>query len=282
MNEPKTIIDDNTDPGVNRVPSTTEKGPVYTPITLPKYHWVKDKPDPRDHLYEMTGVTQPARVDLRNYDSPIGDQGNLGSCTGNAVAGAIELMDRKNLNKATEVSRLFIYYYERFLEGTVNYDSGAYIRDGIKACYTYGACLENLWPYDITKYRTKPNNTAIADAARRKVTSYTRIADHAGCLDSLANGYPVVIGFTVYSSFESGNWWSTTGIMPYPNTATESVLGGHAVLLVGYDKSVNRYIVRNSWGTGWGDRGYFYMPFQVIQNSSMSSDFWNIKIALDP
>ena len=190
------------------------------------------------------------------------------------------MIDRKN-NKQLRVSRLFIYYYERVYEGTVNYDAGAYIRDGIKVTYSYGAPLEKYWPYNISAFKTKPVTSAITDAAKRKVTLYQRALDHNACIDALSNGYPVVIGFTVYSSFESATV-ARTGIMPYPNVNKEQLLGGHAVLLVGYDKVSNVYIARNSWGTSWGKGGYFYMPYQVIQNSSMSSDFWAIELANDP
>lgn len=277
------VIDITQDPGLHRNPVRSAVNITKPPISIPKYHWVPDIPDSRDYLYTPLGTTQPNTVDLRPYCSPIEDQGNLGSCTGNATAGAIELLD-KRAGKQRDVSRLFIYYYERLLEGTVNYDSGAYIRDGIRATYNYGAPLESLWPYDISKFRNRPSNQAIADGANRKVTLYQRIADHAGCLDALSSGFPVIIGFTVYASFETGTWWtrSGTGLMPYPNTTREQVLGGHAVLLVGYDKARQVYIVRNSWGTGWGQAGYFYMPFQVIQNTGMSSDFWVIKSVSNP
>jgi hypothetical protein len=247
-----------------------------------KYHWVKDKVDNRDKLYSLTGLGTAINViDLRQYCTAIEDQGNLGSCTGNAIAGAIELLNKRN-NKTRDISRLFIYYYERVYEGTVGYDSGAYIRDGIKVTYTYGASLESLWPYYINSYRTKPSATALKDAAKRKVTLYQRAIDFNACIDALSNGYPVIIGFTVYDSFESGNWYYTTGIMPYPNTRTESVLGGHAVLLVGFNKNTQQFIARNSWGTNWGLNGYFYMPFSVIQDTSMSSDFWVIKSVNNP
>lgn len=278
--DPQTIIDIEQDPGLHRRPIETKIVKAKSFFSIPKYHWVRDKPDSRDYKYTLTRVSQPNIVDLRSYCSPIEDQGNLGSCTGQAIAGAIELLNKRS-GKALDVSRLFIYYYERLLEGTVNYDNGAYIRDGIKACYTYGAPLESLWPYIITKFRSQPSSAAIIDALKRKVTLYQRIADHAGCLDSIANGYPVVIGFTVYSSFESSTV-VRTGVMPYPNTVKERILGGHAVLLVGYDKTRQVYIARNSWGTSWGDRGYFYMPFQVIQNPYMSSDFWTIKTVVNP
>jgi len=278
--DPRTIIDIEQDPGLHRRPIVQTITRIRPPFDIPKYHWKRDKPDHRDYIYSLTAITQPNSVDLRPYCSAIEDQGNLGSCTGQSIAGAIELLN-KRANKQRDVSRLFIYYYERLIEGTVNYDSGAYIRDGIKATYTYGAPLENLWPYDISKFKNKPSQPAISDGAKRKVTLYERITDHNGCLDALANGYPVVIGFNVYSSFES-NTVTRTGIMPYPNTRREQMLGGHAVLLVGYDKTRQVYIARNSWGTNWGDRGYFYMPFQVIQDTSMSNDFWIIKSVNNP
>ena len=272
-------IDVTQDPQLNKQYNPNYKEPVRTEpklFKIPRYNWVPDKIDSRDYKYQIVSTTAVNRVDLRPYCSTIENQGQLGSCTGNAVAGAIEYLDKKN-NKPTDVSRLYIYYYERLLEGTVNYDSGAYIRDGIKATYTYGAPLESLWPYNISKYKIKPSDVAIADAAKRKVTLYERVLNFDGCINALTNGFPVIVGFYVYSSFESGNWWYTTGNMPYPNVAKETLLGGHAVLLVGYDKTNNCFIARNSWGTNWGDKGYFYMPFQVIQNTNMSSDFWIIK-----
>ena len=259
-------------------------GPGPLPPTLPKYHWRADPPDTRDHIYQPPlGVTLPASVDLRPYASPIDDQGQLGSCTGNAIAGAIDLIDKKTQNKILRVSRLFIYYQERLLEGSINYDAGAYIRDGIKACYTYGAPQESLWPYTISKFAVKPSTASYADALNRKVTGYQRCVDFNSVKAAVAAGNPVIVGFTVYASFE-GALNNTTGMMPYPNVATEQVLGGHAVCIVGYNDNLNggRFICRNSWGTGWGDRGYFYMPYQVIKNTSMSSDFWTISAVHNP
>lgn len=249
-------------------------------VQRPRYHWLRDRPDARDYRYAITNRVQPNTVDLRAFCSTIEDQGPLGSCTGNAIAGAIELLNKRN-NKATDISRLFIYYYERLIEGTVNADAGAYIRDGIKSCSVYGAPLEGYWPYVISRFATRPDQMAIMDAARRRVTLYERILNHAGCLDALANGYPVTIGFNVYSSFESATV-AKTGTMPYPDVKKERLLGGHAVLLVGYNKNTQTYTARNSWGTGWGDRGYFYMPFKVIENAAMSSDFWVIKTVNNP
>jgi C1A family cysteine protease len=243
------------------------------------FQWQPDKLDSRDYRYTVTQKVSSNVVDLRSYCSPIESQGSLGSCTGQAIAGAIELLNKRN-RKPTDVSRLFIYYYERLLLGTVNYDSGAYIRDGIKATNHYGASLESYWPYDIRKFKQEPISEAKTDALKRKVTRYERVLDFNGCIDALSNGYPVIMGFRVYDSFMSRNV-AKTGIMPYPNTKREKLLGGHAVLLVGYNKTKKVFIARNSWGTNWGDKGYFYMPFDILK-PNMSTDYWIIKSVNNP
>lgn len=261
---------------------------VWRATTQNKFRWLPDPPDSRDHIYQLARVALAPSVDLRQYCSSIEDQGQLGSCTGNAIAGMIELIDKKN-NKNLDVSRLFIYYQERVIEGTVRYDAGAYIRDGLKAVNQYGAPLESLWPYTISKFATKPTTQAYTDALNRKVTGYARCANLAAIKDALAAGTPVTIGFNVYSSFESG-WGDIphgqpgSGIMPMPDKRTETLLGGHAVCVVGYNDNLNggRLICRNSWGTSWGDNGYFYMPYGVINDTSMSSDFWTISAVHNP
>jgi len=262
----------------------------------PKYNWKRDLLDARDHIYDTTSApaTLPASVDLRSYCSPIEDQGQLGSCTSNAIAGIVEYTDIRE-GKATpssplRVSRLFIYYQERLLEGTVSYDSGAYLRDGIKACYTYGAPQESLWPYIISRFNTRPSTAAYTDALKRKVTAYAKCADFTAVKTAISQNHPVVVGFDVYASFESGTWWtpSGSGLMPYPNVRTEQLLGGHAVALVGYNDTLTGpagtgyFIARNSWGTSWGKSGYFYMPYSVITNTSMSSDFWTVSVVVNP
>ena len=275
--DPRTIIDTTQDhtftPPVNKkvIPRTLDDSFGLV--------WKSDSTDSRDYKYQLSSTPTPNVVDLRPYCSPIEYQGNLGSCTGQAIAGAIELLNKRN-GKQTDVSRLFIYYYERLLEGTINYDNGAYIRDGIKVCYTYGASLERYWPYDISKYKQEPILEAKNDALTRKVTRYERVMDLTGCIDALSNGYPVIIGFYVYESFMSATV-ARTGNMPYPNTKRERLLGGHAVLLVGYDKTRKVFIARNSWGDTWGIKGYFYMPFDVIK-PDMSSDYWVIKSVNNP
>ena len=246
--------------------------------TLPNLQWKREVPDARDRVYAPKAVLMPKAVDLRANCSPIEDQGQLGSCTGNAVAAVVEYLDRK-AGKNLDVSRLFIYYEERVLIGTVTEDSGAYIRDGIKVLNKKGAPLESIWPYNTNRFATKPNVLAYTDAAKRKAGTYEKVANFAGVKNALARGFPVVVGFDVYDSFYN---IGSNGIMPYPNVNTEELLGGHAVAIVGYNDNKGTFIVRNSWGTNWADNGYFYMPYRVIQNTSMSSDFWIITSVKNP
>jgi C1A family cysteine protease len=275
--DPRTIINTGEDHTFNK--PVTKKIKVRTLANKLNLQWVPDKLDSRDYKYQLTTKSSPNSVDLRSYCSPIENQGSLGSCTGQAIAGAIELLNKRNGNYR-DISRLFIYYYERLILGTVNYDSGAYIRDGIKSTNKYGASLESYWPYNIKKYRQEPIIEAKNDALNRKVTRYERITNLEGFIDALSNGYPIIMGFNVYTSFMSSTV-TRTGVMPYPNTKREKLLGGHAVLIVGYIKSKKVLIARNSWGTSWGDKGYFYMPFDII-SPSMSDDYWIIRSVNNP
>lgn len=238
------------------------------------YNLKKDKPDSRDWKFPQLALRLPVSVDHRYLMPPVYDQGNLGSCTANAIAAAFQYDQAKQKLSGFMPSRLFIYYNERLVEGTVNFDSGAYIRDGIKVINSYGVCQEPTWPYNINNFRTKPSNIAYSQALTHKALSYYRVnVDITSVKTALAAGFPVVIGFNVYSSFESATV-SRTGLMPMP-APRELLLGGHATLVVGYN-DVSRYlIVRNSWGSGWGDRGYFYMPYTYVTPNYMS-DFWVI------
>jgi C1A family cysteine protease len=235
------------------------------------YGWRPQLPDARDKMYarRRTGNLPPA-ADLRPSMPPVYDQGQLGSCTGNAIAGAMEYeRDRQGLPDFTP-SRLFVYYNERALEGTVSSDSGAVIRDGIKVVNTQGVCPETLWPYDIGMFAVKPPQRCYVAATKDKAVQYESIQTLGDLKDAIASNLSVVFGFTVYQSFES-QAVAQTGVMPMPKKG-ESVVGGHAVLAVGYSDAKSHVIVRNSWGASWGDQGYFYMPYQYLTGSKASSD----------
>jgi C1A family cysteine protease len=245
------------------------------------YGWIPDLPDHRDFTYAapMAVVAAlPAKVDLRPQCPPVYDQGQLGSCTANSIGGAHEFEQMKqSLPNVFVPSRLFIYYNERVIEGTVSSDSGAQIRDGIKSIASLGVCPETEWPYDITQFATKPPAQAFTDALQNQAISYQRVVQSSGQFKGcLASGYPFVFGFTVYESFESPVV-AKTGNAPMPASGEKS-LGGHAVMAVGYDDSVQQFIVRNSWGPTWGQQGYFTLPYAYLTDPNLASDFWTIRL----
>jgi C1A family cysteine protease len=249
-------------------------------MNIKHYGWNPDLPDQRDHIYAAPAaflMALPTKEDLRPGCPPVYDQGQLGSCTGNAIAGAVEFEQMKQKAKSFVPSRLFIYYNERVIEHTVNSDNGAQIRDGMKVVAKQGAPPETDWPYDISKFAEKPPAIAFTDAAKSKVLSYQRVSrvlnQFKGCL---ASGYPFVFGFTVYDSFESAQV-AHTGHVPMPQPS-EKVAGGHAVLAVGFDDQNQWFLVRNSWGPDWGMQGYFTMPYQYLLEENLSDDFWTVRL----
>jgi C1A family cysteine protease len=163
------------------------------------------------------------------------------------------------------------------IEGTVDSDSGAQIRDGIKSVASQGDCPESEWPYDTSKFTNKPPQKCFDDAVQHKAVQYQRtIRDLNQMKGCLASGYPFVFGFTVYQSFESQEV-AKSGHASMPSPGEQSV-GGHAVVAVGYDDSQGWFIVRNSWGTGWGMEGYFTLPYAYLLNENLSDDFWTIRV----
>jgi C1A family cysteine protease len=243
------------------------------------YGWTPDIPDGRDLMYAAPPevVTQlPPKVDLRDECPAVYDQGQLGSCTANSIAGALEFDQIKQKEQPFTPSRLFIYYNERAIEGTISSDSGAQIRDGVKSVNQQGAPPETDWEYDISKFADKPPQKAYDDAKKHEAILYQRLTPTLpqlkGCL---AAGYPFVFGFVVYESFESQEV-ASTGEGQLPKTG-EKQLGGHAVLAVGYDDDQQRFIIRNSWGSGWGMGGYFTLPYPYLLQGTLSSDFWTIR-----
>ena len=248
---------------------------MMTP-TLHRHGWRPDIPDQRDYQLPAAPVlTLLSHADLRPGCPPVVDQGNLGSCTANAIAGAFDYERKRQGLTFMAPSRLFVYYGERAIEGTISSDAGASIRDGMKVIAKQGVCPEAEWPYKITKFKTKPTAKCFTDALKNEALQYLAVTHTLAALKAcLAAGFPFVFGFTVYESFES-DVVAKTGIVPMPAKG-ESVLGGHAVLAVGYDDASGRFIVRNSWGTGWGDAGYFYFPY-AYATGTLASDFWTIR-----
>ena len=239
-----------------------------------KYGWKRSLPNFKLKKY---GEVLPAEVivqeqlpdvvDLRSQCQPVYDQGQLGSCSANAMAGAIEF-----LQQGFQASRLFIYYNERALEGSIGDDSGAELTDGIETVITTGVCSETEWPYDITQFTVQPPAQCYLDAKNDIFTQYLQVNGQQEMQSCLAQGFPFVFGFSVYESFE-GSDVASTGIVHLPKHS-EQCLGGHAVLCCGY-KQINGvwyFIVKNSWGTGWGDQGFFYLPFDYMTNQNLASE----------
>ena len=257
--------------------------------------WRRDAPDPRDQMYSVSLArlqALPASVDLTPA-FPVYNQGRIGSCTANALAAAIEF-DRLKAGQTPEFtpSRLFIYFNERMIEGDVPLDGGAQIRDGVKCLQQQGVCTENSWPYDDTpapyeggpfpvgsRPVTNPPQACYDEAAEYTITSYQRLSQTLSQLQGcLASGYPFVFGFSVFDSWYNSPNPTTT--IPLPSGG-DKVIGGHAVLCVGYNNEAQLFKIRNSWGDQVGDNGYFYMPYSYLTSPNLASDFWVINATKD-
>jgi C1A family cysteine protease len=252
---------------------------------IARFGWLPDLPDQRDLMYAASRPViskLPSKKDLRKLCPPVYDQGELGSCTANAIGGVYEFeLLKQGKGRDFMPARLFIYYNERVIEHSVGSDSGAMIRDGMRSVNKQGVCPEKMWPYIPAKFADRPLASCFTDALGRQVLSYHRVSRNLnqmrGCL---AEGYPFVLGFTVYESFQSENV-AKTGKLNMPKS-DEVTIGGHAVMAVGYDDKSRRFIVRNSWGAAWGIHGYFTMPYNYLLNENLADDFWTIRIIESP
>ena len=261
---------------------------------IAQFGWTPDIPDHRDHIYAAIPAILkklPAKVDLRTKLPPVYNQGRIGSCTANAIAAAIQFDRRKSKQKPDFVpSRLFIYYNERAVEGSITTDSGAQIRDGIKQVAKLGVPPETLWAYDDTpalsdggpwpsgaKPAQKPSASAYTQAAKYQAISYQRLPRTLNSFRGvLAEGFPFVFGFSVYENLYGADG-KPRATVPLPGPK-DQLLGGHAVLAVGYDDAKQVFIVRNSWGPKNQDKGYFYMPYAYLTEEGLSDDFWTIRL----
>jgi C1A family cysteine protease len=206
---------------------------------------------------------------------PVYDQRDLGSCTANAGGAAFQYDQIKQGVPNWVPSRLGLYFDEREMEGSVREDAGAQIRDCVKVLAKTGVGPETLWPYNPVKFASKPPEEYYKVATNNQALRYARIDQTQGAMEQvLALGYPVIFGFAVFESFESQHV-AKTGMMPMPKK-DEKGYGGHAVLCVGYDRPKQHFIIRNSWGETWGDKGYFYMPYAYLLDANYSDDLWAI------
>jgi C1A family cysteine protease len=246
-------------------------------------NYIKSPKDTRDYALKFSGINSslpPSSIDLSEYCTSVKDQGQEGSCTAFSTIAAMEFLEKKfNSNPMSNFSEQFTYYVTRvdIARGPPSQDSGAYVRDSIKSTISYGTCFENTWPYSNPLNR-KPSTQAYLEAKKYGTISYTTIqANNLNLLKTtLSQGIPVVIGFICYSNiFDSGV--STTGIIPLQN---DNIIGGHAVLLVGYNDTTGQFKFKNSWGTSWGDNGYGYLPYEYYTEGDIP-ELWCILTKAD-
>lgn len=251
------------------------------------YGWQPSLPDFRDRYYSapiQVLTAMPPSVDLSQpspgepFDPPY-DQGSLGSCGPNALSSDIVFSLIQSLHRGIMPSRLFIYYCTRTLMGTVGTDSGVDNRTMLKALAQFGWCDEELWPYDIEKFKVKPPQAAFDQAATRSgLIQYLRVQQDLTQMKAcLAGGDPFIFGFTVYNSMETPQV-DRTGDVPMPSVF-DRVVGGHDVHFVGYDDFSQRFKFKNSWSKKWGKGGYGTIPYTYAINQNLSSDFWTVQAA---
>ena len=238
--------------------------------------------------HEIPGYSQRSH-DLSCYVQHVYDQKNLDSCTANALCAAYGLdLFKQSLTTGGgyfDPSRLFLYYNTRECKNPryVYSDTGASIRDTIKAMNRKGVCKESEWPYDVKKFNKKPPQRCYDTAVGNNLCKYERLdRDINQFRACLKKNCPFVFGFNVYKSFESIADFSN-GDMPMPTVREQrsQPIGQHAVVAVGYDDSRRRIKVLNSWGSSWGDNGYFYMPYDFIKDPHFCFDFWKITFACE-
>lgn len=247
----------------------------------PGFGWIPDEPDYRDHRYDADPALLrqlPEKIDLRPHCPPVFNQGEkIGSCTANAVCNAFRynLMRQGDQHRFTP-SRLFLHYNARALAGKQRQNRGAQIRDAMKSLSKQGVCRESAWPYVAKHYAKRPPEHAYTQALDHQSVWYQRVPHELLELKAcLAEGFPFVFGVTLFEAFDSAQV-AKTGTLPMPKRGEKSI-GGHAVLVVGYDDRSQRFIVMNSWGPDWGKKGYFTIPYEYVCSQRLASDFWTLR-----
>lgn len=261
--------------------SAPQNTPQNSPVLKRTYNLVRDSSHDHHSLSyfamasapKISAATLPYSCDLRKTKSfpPIYDQSTLGSCTSNAWCACYGEESHDHLGG----SRLFHYYNERKMDKDISEDAGSTLTTGSKVLSKIGLCSEGSWPYNIEKFTESPPLECYQEALKHKIASAQVIPqDLLHLKQAISSGHPFVFGIAVYDSFESEET-AKTGIVTLP-LSSEKCVGGHAVCAIGYDDAKKAFIVRNSWGTGWGDKGYFYLPYSYITNHNLAYDFWKI------
>ena len=241
---------------------------------------------------KLTKTSLPTSVSLVNWFSPVEDQGQLGSCTANAGVGMVEYFERRAFGKHTDASRLFLYKATRNLMKETG-DTGAFLRTTMGAMVLFGLPPEEYWPYNEADFDNEPTAFCYAFAQNYQAISYYRLDPPGTKATDLLNqirvnlsaGLPSMFGFTVYSSIEQAD--ASGGKIPYP-TKGDKILGGHAIVVAGYDdkmkiknttagakETTGAFLIRNSWGTGWGDNGYGWLPYDYVIKG-LADDWWSL------
>ncbi|EIJ42289.1 cysteine protease [Beggiatoa alba B18LD] len=261
------------------MPSLKITRPDGTELPISGYHYEKPSAQAKAFTSRLGNKKLPAKVDLRPYMTEVEDQKNTSSCVANAVAGAYEYLAKRHLGEDSyNVSRLFIYYNARYYRSWENEDKGSFIADAIKGLSEYGACSEETWEFDVKSVTTEPDGDAYDEAANFLVESTELLpVDLTAWKSALAEGNPIIFGISLFKSFDSHKKKGLVP-MPSPQETARASHGGHAMLCVGYSDNDQVFIVRNSWGSDWGDNGYCYIPYRYLINPQLNSgDCWVIK-----
>jgi C1A family cysteine protease len=240
-----------------------------------KFGWIPDEKDDRDYQYvrsaKLSTKELPAEGSVISLFPQVYQQGNLGSCVGQATKALMAASYTKQIQIDPNLSALMIYYTAREIENSINEDVGCSPRDALKGVAKIGVCTEMLWPYIISRFADRPSFEAYEDALNHQILSYYSINPALSLLRGcIADGYPFSVGVRVFENFPM-----EIGEIPMPKGQE---IGGHDIVIVGYNDNTRKFIVRNSWGVEWGISGYGAIPYDYLTDYSLASDFWTIRM----